>query len=104
MTDKTLNLVYRQANNESLVNIKYEPKKRKRGRKPRRDCEAETFKAERDDDDVDPEELIENQQLIELVKEHPVLYDKYKIRDSKNLTLKNDAWHEISDSMGISGN
>ncbi|XP_014103283.2 uncharacterized protein [Bactrocera oleae] len=91
-----------QANNESLVNIKYEPKKRKRGRKPRRDCEAETFKAERDDDDVDPEELIENQQLIELVKEHPVLYDKYKIRDSKNLTLKNDAWHEISDSMGIS--
>uniref|UniRef100_A0A0K8VZS6 Transcription factor Adf-1 n=1 Tax=Bactrocera latifrons TaxID=174628 RepID=A0A0K8VZS6_BACLA len=78
------------------------PKKRKRGRKPRRECEAEVFKEERDDDDVDPEELIENQQLIELVKEHPVLYDKYKIRDSKNLTLKNDAWHDISESMGIS--
>ncbi|XP_018789555.1 PREDICTED: uncharacterized protein LOC108969359 [Bactrocera latifrons] len=91
-----------QTNSEALLNIKYEPKKRKRGRKPRRECEAEVFKEERDDDDVDPEELIENQQLIELVKEHPVLYDKYKIRDSKNLTLKNDAWHDISESMGIS--
>ncbi|XP_050321628.1 uncharacterized protein LOC126753904 isoform X2 [Bactrocera neohumeralis] len=93
-----------QTNSEALLNIKYEPKKRKRGRKPRRECEAEAeaFKEERDDDDVDPEELIENQQLIELVKEHPVLYDKYKIRDSKNLTLKNDAWHDISESMGIS--
>lgn len=99
-----MKLIYRQANCEAILNIKYEPKKRKRGRKPRRECEDESFKEDRDDDDVDPEELIENQQLIELVKEHPVLYDKYKIRDSKNLTLKNDAWHEISESMGISGN
>uniref|UniRef100_A0A0A1WG32 Transcription factor Adf-1 n=1 Tax=Zeugodacus cucurbitae TaxID=28588 RepID=A0A0A1WG32_ZEUCU len=91
-----------QANGEAIFNIKYEPKKRKRGRKPRKVCEEESFKEDRDDDDMDPEVLIENQQLIELVKEHPVLYDKHKIRDSKNLTLKNDAWHEISETMGIS--
>ncbi|XP_053959198.1 uncharacterized protein LOC128863851 [Anastrepha ludens] len=91
-----------QANGEAFLNIRYEPKKRKRGRKRRIECEEEEPKEERDGDDVDPDELMENQQLIQLVKEHPVLYDRIKIRDSKNLTVKNDAWHEISESMGIS--
>ncbi|CAD6999060.1 unnamed protein product [Ceratitis capitata] len=91
-----------QTTSYGVLNIKYEPKKRKRGRKRRIECSDELSKDDRNDDDIDPEELIENQQLIELVKEHPVLYDKYKIRDSKNLTLKNDAWFSISESMGIS--
>ncbi|XP_067625973.1 uncharacterized protein [Eurosta solidaginis] len=89
-------------NGTTFVNIKYEPKIQKRGRKPLKRNHKESRKQECEDSDVDPEELIKNQQLIELVKEHPVLYDKYKIRDSKNLTLKNDAWRDISESMGIS--
>ncbi|XP_017476338.1 PREDICTED: transcription factor Adf-1-like isoform X2 [Rhagoletis zephyria] len=92
-----------QTNGEAFLNIKYDPKKRRRGRKRKIDCEEDGPKEDRDDDDADPDEVVENQQLIELVKDHPVLYDKIKIRDSKNLTLKNDSWREISESMGISG-
>uniref|UniRef100_A0A1A9WMD4 MADF domain-containing protein n=1 Tax=Glossina brevipalpis TaxID=37001 RepID=A0A1A9WMD4_9MUSC len=85
------------ANIESIECIKYEPKARKR---------KSTRLAEEFSDDDQYNELttddVEQRQLIALVKEHNVLYDRCKVRDSKNLAAKNEAWHAISDALGVS--
>ena len=89
----------RHASHDALE-IKYTPKERRR-KYVRRDKSEHS--QDEDDEEEDPEEILANQQLIALVKDHPVLYDKQKIRDSKNLTAKNDAWTEIGMTMGVSG-
>ncbi|KAL7741266.1 hypothetical protein ACLKA6_015149 [Drosophila palustris] len=84
---------------ESLDNLKFEP----RHRKPRRPRLEDQDKKQKDEDfEEDPEDIELCQQLIELVKLHPVLYDRHKIRNSKNLSAKNDAWRAISESLNVS--
>ncbi|TDG46552.1 hypothetical protein AWZ03_006990 [Drosophila navojoa] len=84
---------------ENLDAMKFEP----RHRKPRRTRLEDHEKKQREEDYVENAEDIELcQQLIELVKLHPVLYDRHKIRISKNLSAKNDAWRAISESLGVS--
>lgn len=58
---------------------------------------------ENSDVKISPEELALNQNIIALVKEHDVLYDRKRVRDSKNLTAKNEAWTNIANALGISG-
>ncbi|XP_017154309.2 LOW QUALITY PROTEIN: uncharacterized protein LOC108163496 [Drosophila miranda] len=82
---------------ESLEGIKFEPKVRRK-RNYRLYAEHDKNpKAEEEDckDDILSE-------LIELVKMHPVLYDKDQIRISKNLSAKNEAWREISERLNVS--
>ncbi|XP_017859993.1 PREDICTED: uncharacterized protein LOC108611725 [Drosophila arizonae] len=84
---------------ENLDAMKFEP----RHRKPRRTRLDDQEKKQREEDYVENAEDIELcQQLIELVKLHPVLYDRHKIRISKNLSAKNDAWRAISESLSVS--
>ncbi|XP_032293985.1 uncharacterized protein [Drosophila virilis] len=84
---------------ESLDGMKFEP----RHRKPRRIRPEEPDKKQRDEDyEGDPGDIELCQQLIQLVKLHPVLYDRHKIRISKNLSLKNEAWRAISESLSVS--
>lgn len=88
-----------QVKHESLDNMKFEP----RHRKPRRPRLEDTDKKQLEEKfEVDPEDIELCQQLIELVKLHPVLYDRHKIRNSKNLSAKNDAWRAISESLNVS--
>lgn len=85
---------------ESLDGMKFEP----RHRKPRRIRPEEPEKKQRDEDyEGDPGDIELCHQLIELVKLHPVLYDRHKIRISKNLSIKNEAWRAISESLSVSG-
>ncbi|XP_020806460.1 uncharacterized protein LOC110182705 [Drosophila serrata] len=63
-----------------------EPDKRRRGEEEEEDCQDDLL----------------NEQLIELVKMHPVLYDRHKIRVSKNLAAKNEAWRKISENLNVS--
>ncbi|EDW12954.1 uncharacterized protein LOC6577556 [Drosophila mojavensis] len=84
---------------ENLDAMKFEP----RHRKPRRTRLEDQEKKQREEDYVENAEDIELcKQLIELVKLHPVLYDRHKIRISKNLSAKNDAWRAISESLSVS--
>ncbi|XP_023170494.2 uncharacterized protein LOC111599155 [Drosophila hydei] len=84
---------------ENLDAMKFEP----RHRKPRRTRLEDQEKKQRTDDYVENAEDIELcQHLIELVKLHPVLYDRHKIRISKNLSAKNEAWRAISESLSVS--
>lgn len=48
----------------------------------------------------DEEETINDEILIALVRENPVLYDK-KHRDYKNQEVKKDAWNMILETCGI---
>ncbi|XP_016945446.3 uncharacterized protein [Drosophila suzukii] len=86
------------ARNESLDGMRFEPRERKK--RPKVDIEQE--KRRRDEDEEDCQDDLLNEQLIELVKMHPVLYDRHKIRVSKNLAAKNEAWREISENLNVS--
>ncbi|XP_073822456.1 uncharacterized protein isoform X2 [Musca autumnalis] len=91
---------YKQgACNNDIECIKYEPrvKKRKLNR-----SEEDEDSGENSDAKISPEELALNQNIIALVKEHDVLYDRKRVRDSKNLTAKNEAWTNIANALGIS--
>lgn len=55
------------------------------------------------EDDINPEEITLNQNIIALVKQHDVLYDRKRVRDSKNLAAKNEAWSIIANSLDVSG-
>lgn len=90
--------IYRSARNDSIDGIKYEPRSRKS--KPKRDNDFDGDGEE----DINPEELALNQNIIELVKQHDVLYDRKRVRDSKNLAAKNEAWTVIAESLGVTGN
>ncbi|KAH8240711.1 hypothetical protein KR026_004032 [Drosophila bipectinata] len=83
------------ARNESLDGMRFEPRERKKRPKP----EAELEKRRREEEEEDCQDDLLNEQLIQLVKMHPVLYDRHKIRVSKNLTAKNLAWREISENL-----
>jgi len=87
------------ARNESLDGMRFEPRERKK--RPKVYIEQE--KRRRDEDEEDCQDDLLNEQLIELVKMHPVLYDRHKIRVSKNLAAKNEAWREISENLNVSG-
>ncbi|XP_060652227.1 uncharacterized protein LOC132788712 [Drosophila nasuta] len=89
-----------QVKHESLDNMKFEPRHRK-PRRPRLETEQER-KQKEEECEEDPEDIELCQQLIELVKVHPVLYDRHKIRNSKNLSAKNDAWRAISEQLNES--
>lgn len=85
---------------ETFDGMIFEP----RHRKPRRPRLQDQGKKQKDEEfEEDPDDIELCQQLIELVKLHPVLYDRHKIRNSKNLSAKNDAWREISESLNVSG-
>jgi len=89
-----------QVKHESLDHMKFEP----RHRKPRRPRLEDIDKKQSEEKlELDPLDIELCQQLIELVKLHPVLYDRHKIRNSKNLSAKNDAWRAISESLNVSG-
>jgi len=47
------------------------------------------------------EEIINDEILIALVRENPVLYDK-KHKDYKNQEVKKDAWNVIREAIGLS--
>ncbi|ALC38758.1 CG10949 [Drosophila busckii] len=90
---------------KSLEGLKVE----QRVRKPRR-TRKETGEEQQPLDDKTKEQELEEQEsdilfcqeLIELVKQHTVLYDRHQIRNSKNLAAKNDAWCAISQSLHVS--
>ncbi|XP_005179859.1 transcription factor Adf-1-like isoform X1 [Musca domestica] len=85
--------------NNDIECIKYEPKIKKRKiHRPEEDEDS----GENSDTKISPEELALNQNIIALVKEHDVLYDRKRVRDSKNLTAKNEAWTNIANALGIS--
>ncbi|XP_017056742.1 uncharacterized protein LOC108098385 [Drosophila ficusphila] len=86
------------ARNESLDGMRFEPRERKK--RPKVDMDQEKRRKEEEEDDCQDDLLSE--QLIELVKMHPVLYDRHKIRVSKNLAAKNEAWREISENLNVS--
>ncbi|KAH8412556.1 hypothetical protein KR009_002990 [Drosophila setifemur] len=86
------------ARNESLDGVRFEPRERRKRPKP----VVEQEKRRRGDEEEDCEDDLLNEQLIELVKMHPVLYDRHKIRVSKNLAAKNEAWREISENLNVS--
>ncbi|XP_017082502.2 uncharacterized protein LOC108115515 isoform X1 [Drosophila eugracilis] len=86
------------AKNESLDGIRFEPRERKKRQK----VDVEQEKRRKDEEEEDCQDDLLNEQLIELVKMHPVLYDRHKIRVSKNLTAKNEAWREISENLNVS--
>ncbi|KAH8352038.1 hypothetical protein KR084_001467 [Drosophila pseudotakahashii] len=86
------------ARNESLDGMRFEPRERKK--RPKVDIEQE--KRRKDEEEEDCQDDLLNEQLIELVKMHPVLYDRHKIRVSKNLAAKNEAWREISGNLNVS--
>jgi len=79
--------------------MRFEPRERKKRLK----VDMEQEKRRRDEDEEDCQDDLLNEQLIELVKMHPVLYDRHKIRVSKNLAAKNEAWREISENLNVSG-
>ncbi|SPP81805.1 uncharacterized protein LOC117584081 [Drosophila guanche] len=85
-----------QVRHDSLEGIKFEPKVRRR----RNRLYAEHEKNPNDEEDDCKGDMLN--ELIELVKMHPVLYDKDQIRISKNLSAKNEAWREISESLNVS--
>uniref|UniRef100_A0A1B0AGT6 MADF domain-containing protein n=1 Tax=Glossina pallidipes TaxID=7398 RepID=A0A1B0AGT6_GLOPL len=89
------------ANIESLECIKYEPKARKRKLRLDGEFSEDDQYNEFTKDDVDPKDLTLQRKLIALVKEHNVLYDRCKVRDSKNLAAKNEAWHAISNALDV---
>ncbi|EDW90518.1 transcription factor Adf-1 [Drosophila yakuba] len=86
------------ARNESLDGMRFEPRERKKRTK----VYIEQEKRRKDDEEEDSQDDMLNEQLIELVKSHPVLYDRHKIRVSKNLAAKNEAWREISENLNVS--
>ncbi|KAH8263427.1 hypothetical protein KR044_009012 [Drosophila immigrans] len=91
-----------QVKHESLDNMKFEPRHRK-PRRSRLDIEQQQEKKQREEEyEDDPEDIELCQQLIELVKLQPVLYDRHKIRNSKNLSAKNEAWRAISEHLNVS--
>ncbi|XP_037812223.1 uncharacterized protein LOC119603985 [Lucilia sericata] len=84
------------ARNDSIVEtIKYAPRIRKTKTKK----DYATIEAE---EEIDPEELTLNQNIIALVKQHDVLYDSKRVRDSKNLAAKNEAWSQIANALDVS--
>ncbi|EDW77375.1 uncharacterized protein Dwil_GK18122 [Drosophila willistoni] len=92
--------------NENLDKLIYQPKEKRR-RLSTKPIEKKSKPKDSDADkdygsEEDFQEDLLNQQLIELVKMHPVLYDRHQIRVSKNLSAKNEAWHEISESLNVS--
>ncbi|EDV54554.1 uncharacterized protein LOC6549025 [Drosophila erecta] len=86
------------ARNESLDGMRFEPRERKKRTK----VDMEQEKRRKDEEEEDSQDDMLNEQLIELVKSHPVLYDRHKIRVSKNLAAKNEAWREISENLNVS--
>lgn len=87
------------ARNDSIEGVRYQPRVRKR--KPNRgeDCGDNG----EGDEEISPEELSLNQNIITLVKQHDVLYDRKRVRDSKNLAAKNEAWTIIANSLDVTG-
>lgn len=86
------------ARNESLDGMRFEPRERKKRTK----VDMEQERRRKDEEEEDSQDDLLNEQLIELVKSHPVLYDRHKIRVSKNLAAKNEAWREISENLNVS--
>ncbi|XP_030384155.1 uncharacterized protein LOC115631523 isoform X2 [Scaptodrosophila lebanonensis] len=84
---------------ESLDGMKFLPKERRRRVRSRF---GESEKKLEEEEEQDQESIELNQRLIELVKIHPVLYHRKQIRDSNNLSAKNDAWRLISESLEVS--
>lgn len=93
--------IFRCANIESLECVKYEPKARKRKLPLEGEFSEDDQYNEFTKDDVDPKDLTLQRKLIALVKEHNVLYDRCKVRDSKNLAAKNEAWRVISNALDV---
>ncbi|XP_022228231.2 uncharacterized protein LOC111078011 [Drosophila obscura] len=85
-----------QVRHESLEGIKFEPKVRKK----RNILYTEHEKNPKDEEEDCKGDMLS--ELIELVRIHPVLYDKDQIRISKNLSAKNEAWREISERLNVS--
>lgn len=79
--------------------MRFEPRERKKRTK----VDMEQERRRKDEEEEDSQDDLLNEQLIELVKSHPVLYDRHKIRVSKNLAAKNEAWREISENLNVSG-
>lgn len=86
---------YRSARNDVIESIKYTPRVRKT--KPKKEF------ASTEEEDIKPEELALNKNIIALVKQHDVLYDRKRVRDSKNLAAKNEAWSIIASTLDVSG-
>lgn len=84
------------ARNDSIEGVRYQPRVRKR--KPNR---GEDCGDGEGDEEICPEELTLNQNIISLVKQHDVLYDRKRVRDSKNLAAKNEAWTVIANSLDV---
>ncbi|KAM7352503.1 uncharacterized protein ACRADG_004991 [Cochliomyia hominivorax] len=82
------------ARNDVIETIKYTPRVRKT--KPKKDY------ASTEEEDIKPEELALNKNIIALVKQHDVLYDRKRVRDSKNLAAKNEAWSFIASALDVS--
>ncbi|XP_065357855.1 transcription factor Adf-1 [Calliphora vicina] len=82
------------ARNDAIESIKYAPRVRKT--KPKREYANNDVEEE-----IKPEELALNQNIIALVKQHDVLYDSKRVRDSKNLAAKNEAWTTIANTLDV---
>ncbi|XP_037928014.1 uncharacterized protein LOC119662463 [Teleopsis dalmanni] len=85
---------------DPLGSVVYMPKKRKA--RTSKTTMSDSYESPVEDEMI-ADEIMMTQQLIGLVKQYPVLYDKIKIRDSKNVLAKNEAWLEISDCLGLTG-
>ncbi|KAH8255370.1 hypothetical protein KR038_001682 [Drosophila bunnanda] len=85
--------------NESLDGMRFATREQRR--KPKADAEQEKRRRDEEEEEDCQDDLL-NEQLIELVKMHPVLYDLHKIRVSKNLAAKNEAWRKISETLNVS--
>ncbi|KAH8281354.1 hypothetical protein KR054_000021 [Drosophila jambulina] len=87
--------------NESLDGMRFATREQRR--RPKADAEQEKRRrGEAAEEEEDCQDDLLNEQLIELVKMHPVLYDRHKIRVSKNLAAKNEAWRKISENLNVS--
>ncbi|KAH8321245.1 hypothetical protein KR059_008478 [Drosophila kikkawai] len=88
------------AKNESLDGMRFATREQRR--RPKADAEQEKRRRGEAEEEEDCQDDLLNEQLIELVKMHPVLYDRHKIRVSKNLAAKNEAWRKISENLNVS--
>ncbi|KAH8276699.1 hypothetical protein KR018_010887 [Drosophila ironensis] len=86
---------------ESLDRIRFEPREQRK--RPKVDpSQQDKRRREQEQQQEEEEDCEQDGLLIKLVKLHPVLYDRHKIRVSKNLTAKNLAWREISENLNLS--
>ncbi|KAH8362666.1 hypothetical protein KR200_001173 [Drosophila serrata] len=85
--------------NECLDGMRFATREQRR--RPKADVEQDKRRRGEEEEEDCQDDLL-NEQLIELVKMHPVLYDRHKIRVSKNLAAKNEAWRKISENLNVS--